>query len=106
MSRTQPIYVAVYFGNGQARQVLDSTTDFLATWTVFAIDLDSDGIPDAGVIEKSSSGVMTVRYFHSDGTGRFTPTSGPCHISGRRRRAVLDSEEGRGQGSGHSQCDR
>lgn len=76
-SEHQPIFAAVYFGNGQTPQVLDSTTDFLATWTVFTIDLDYDGIPDAGVIETSRTGTTTVKYFHNDGTGHFTPVSGP-----------------------------
>ncbi len=67
-----PIAAEVFFGNGQAPVVLASTTDFLATWTVFRIDLNQDGVPDAGVIETSRTGVTTVQYFRNDGTGHFT----------------------------------
>jgi hypothetical protein len=67
-----PISAEVFFGNGQAPVVLASTSDFRATWTVVSIDIDFDGIPDAGVIEKSGTGVTTVQYFHNDGTGHFT----------------------------------
>jgi hypothetical protein len=67
-----PISAEVFFGNGQAPTVLASTTDFLATWTVFSIDVDVDGIPDAGVIEKSHTGTTTVQYFQNDGAGHFT----------------------------------
>jgi len=71
MSFSAPISAEVFFGNGQAPTVLASTSDFRAVWTVFSIDLDSDGIPDAGVIEKSGTGVTTVQYFHNDGLGNF-----------------------------------
>jgi hypothetical protein len=67
-----PISAEVFFGNGQAPTVLASTSDFRATWTVFSIDLNFDGIPDAGVIEKSGTGVTTVQYFQNDGHGNFT----------------------------------
>jgi hypothetical protein len=72
MSFAAPISAEVFFGNGQAPVVLASTGDFRATWTVFSIDLDFNGVPDAGVIEKSGTGVTTVQYFHNDGTGHFT----------------------------------
>jgi len=67
----------VLFTNGQAPVVLASTTDTRANWTMFPIDLDYDGIPDAGVVEVSGTGVTTVHYFHNDGTGHFTEVSAP-----------------------------
>ena len=76
LSQTQPIFAAVYFGNGQASQILDSTTDFLAKWTVFSIDLNHDGIPDAGVIETDRTGVTVVKYYLNDGQGHFTQLAG------------------------------
>jgi len=72
LSQTQPISAAVFFGNGQASQILDSTTDFRAVWTVFSIDLNHDGIPDAGVIETSGTGTTVVKYYLNDGQGHFT----------------------------------
>jgi hypothetical protein len=66
------VYAEVFFGNGQAPVFLAGTTDFQATWNVFSIDLDYDGIPDAGVIERSGTGVTTVQYFRNDGAGHFT----------------------------------
>jgi hypothetical protein len=77
MSFAAPISAEVLFGNAQAPVVLASTGDFRATWTVFSIDLDFDGIPDAGVIEKSGTGVTTVQYFRNDGTGHFTLVATP-----------------------------
>jgi hypothetical protein len=67
-----PILAEVFFGNGQGPTVLALTSDFAAIWTVFSIDLDANGIPDAGIIEKSGTGVTTVHYFHNDGVGNFT----------------------------------
>jgi hypothetical protein len=67
-----PIRAEVLFGNGQPKVVLDSTTDFLASWTVFSIDVNYDGIPDAGVIETSGTGVTTVKFFVNNGHGGFT----------------------------------
>jgi hypothetical protein len=72
-----PISAEVFFGNGQAPTVLASTSDFRATWTVFSIDLNFDGIPDAGVIEKSGTGVTTLQYFLNDGAGNFTAVATP-----------------------------
>jgi hypothetical protein len=72
-----PISARVLFGNGQAPTVLASTGDFRAVWTVFSIDIDFDGIPDAGVIEKSGTGVTTVQYFRNDGAGHFTLMATP-----------------------------
>jgi hypothetical protein len=66
-----PILAEVFFGNGQGPTVLATTSDFFAIWTVFSIDLDANGIPDAGIIEKSGTGVTTVQYFHNDGVGNF-----------------------------------
>jgi hypothetical protein len=71
-SFTAPISAEVFFGNGQAPVVLASTGDFRAVWTVFSIDINFDGIPDAGVIEKSGTGVTTIQYFRNDGAGHFT----------------------------------
>lgn len=70
-----PLTAEVLFGNGQAPAVLFSTSNFLATLNVFPIDLNNDGIPDAGVIE-TASGVTTVMYFLNDGHGNFTPFTG------------------------------
>jgi hypothetical protein len=67
------IKAEVLFTNGQAPAVLAGTTDFQARWTVFSIDLNYDGIPDAGVVEVSGTGVTTVQYFQNDGAGHFTP---------------------------------
>lgn len=67
-----PVEAEVLFTNGQAPAVLASTTDVRARWTVFSIDVNYDGIPDAGVVEVSGAGVTTVQYFQNDGTGRFT----------------------------------
>jgi hypothetical protein len=72
MSFAMPIVAEVFFGNGQAPAVLASTGDFRAAWTVFSIDLDFNGVPDAGVIETSGTGVTAVQYFHNDGAGHFT----------------------------------
>jgi len=72
-----PISARVLFGNAQAPTVLASTGDFRAVWTVFSIDIDFDGIPDAGVIEKSGTGVTTVQYFRNDGAGHFTLVATP-----------------------------
>ena len=44
---------------------------------MFSIDLDQDGVPDAGVIETSTAGTTVVKYFHNDGTGHFTQVTGP-----------------------------
>lgn len=77
LSLTQPIFAAVYFGNGQASQILDSTTDFLATWTVFQIDLNQDGIPDAGIVETDRTGNTVVKYYLNDGKGHFTQVTSP-----------------------------
>jgi hypothetical protein len=44
---------------------------------VFPIDLDYDGISDAGVSEVSGAGVTTVQYFRNDGTGHFTEVPAP-----------------------------
>ncbi|HEY3611170.1 MAG TPA: hypothetical protein VGL06_26990, partial [Pseudonocardiaceae bacterium] len=63
--------------NGQAPAVLASSTDFQAVWTVFPIDLNYDGIQDAGVVEVSGTGVTTVHYFQNDGTGHFTEVPAP-----------------------------
>ena len=77
LSQTQPIFAAVYFGNGQTSQTLDTTTDYRSTWTVFSIDHDHDGIPDDGIIETSGTGVTVVKYYHNDGQGHFTQVTGP-----------------------------
>jgi hypothetical protein len=70
-----PLTAEVLFGNGQAPAVLFSTSNFLATLSVFPIDLNYDGIPDAGVVE-TASGVTTVMYFLNDGHAHFTPFTG------------------------------
>lgn len=76
-SEFQPISAAVYFGNGQAAQVLDTTADFRSRWTVFSIDLNHDGIPDAGVIETDGTGTTVVKYYQNDGQGHFTHVGSP-----------------------------
>jgi hypothetical protein len=66
----------VLFGNGQTKTILDSTNDSTVSYVVFQIDLDYNGIPDAGVIQ-TAAGVTTVRYFHNNGAGAFTEVAGP-----------------------------
>ena len=41
-------------------------------YEVFVTDVDSDGVPDVGVITKPSGGPVTVRHFANDGTAAFT----------------------------------
>jgi hypothetical protein len=72
-----PIFAEVFFGNGQGPTVLALTSDVNAVWTVFSIDLDGNGIPDAGIVEKSGTGVTTVQYFHNDGVGNFKLVATP-----------------------------
>jgi len=67
----------VLFGNGQPPATLISTQDTSMQYTVFAIDLNYDGVPDAGVIATPFRGTPTVSYFRNDGHGHFTPTAGP-----------------------------
>jgi hypothetical protein len=62
----------VFFGNGAPKAVLATADSLGVTLEVFPIDLDSNGIPDAGVIERHSDGTNTVRHFRNDGTGTFT----------------------------------
>jgi hypothetical protein len=64
-----PDKAILLFGNGQAPVTLATGT---ATYTVFALDLNYDGIPDAGIIA-TQNGVTTVQYFSNDGHGNFTP---------------------------------
>lgn len=71
-SRRDILHAEVLFGNGQAPVILDSSTDYNAHWTVFSIDVNYDGVPDAGVIEVAG-GVTTVKYYVNDGHGVFTP---------------------------------
>jgi len=59
----------VYFGNGAPKAVLTTAS---SRPEVFPIDLNRDGIPDAGVIERHPDGVTVVRHFRNDGTGTFT----------------------------------
>ncbi|HEY3753128.1 MAG TPA: VCBS repeat-containing protein [Pseudonocardiaceae bacterium] len=66
----------VLFGNGQAPVVLASTSNFNAHYVVFSIDLNYDGIPDAGVIEIAGS-TTTEQYFLNDGHGHFTSVAAP-----------------------------
>ncbi len=69
-SRTE-LTAEVLFGNGQAPAILATNDNPFATLTVFPIDLDYDGIPDAGVIT-ALNGVTSVQYFRYDGHGGFT----------------------------------
>lgn len=66
----------VLFGNG-GQQVLTSTCDFSVRFTVFVVDVNRDGIPDAGVITTKPGAPTTIRYFQNDGTGHFTEVAGP-----------------------------
>lgn len=72
-----PETAQVLFSNGQPPVTLDSSEDPFARFVVFSIDLNYDGIPDAGVIEISSSGVTTAKYFQNDGHGNFTQVGTP-----------------------------
>jgi hypothetical protein len=67
----------VLFGKGQPPVTLMSNRDDSITYTVFAIDLNYDGVPDAGVIATPFRGTPTVSYFRNDGHGHFTPTTSP-----------------------------
>ncbi|HEY3611169.1 MAG TPA: VCBS repeat-containing protein [Pseudonocardiaceae bacterium] len=71
-TRQNSIRAEVLFGNGQAPVVLASTTDFLANWTVSVVDHNGDGIPDAKVVEVSSTHTTVTQYFQNDGAGHFT----------------------------------
>jgi len=63
----------VYFGDGAPKAVLATTSPFGGVrLEVFPIDVNRDGIPDAGVIERHADGVNVVRHFRNDGTGTFT----------------------------------
>lgn len=70
--RINSISAEILFGNGQAAVTLDTTSNYNATWTVFSIDVDYDGVPDVGVAE-TASGATTVKYFRNNGHGAFTP---------------------------------
>lgn len=74
--RTVGVSVQVLFGNGQSPVTLLSSRELSQNYTVFAIDLDYDGVPDVGVIS-SLNGTTSVSYFHNDGRGNFTPVPGP-----------------------------
>lgn len=77
-----PHGVEVVFGNGQTPVVLttDTSGDPFATYTVFATDVNYDGIPDAGVV-LTAHGTTTLQYFVNDGHGNFTPLVGPPQTS-------------------------
>jgi hypothetical protein len=72
-TRMNAIRAEVLFGNGQTAVVLNSTTDFLANWTVSAVDHNGDGIPDAKIVEVPHTGSTVTQYFQNDGAGNFTP---------------------------------
>jgi hypothetical protein len=71
-TRMNAIRAEVLFGNGQTAVVLNSTTDFLANWTVSAVDHNGDGIPDAKIVEVPHTGSTVTQYFQNDGAGNFT----------------------------------
>lgn len=75
-SRT-PVQAVVLFGNGQAEQVLASSSSTMVHYTVFVIDLDGNQVPDVGLITTQTNVATTIRYFHNDGTGAFTEVAGP-----------------------------
>ncbi|MGW5053904.1 FG-GAP repeat domain-containing protein [Actinokineospora sp. NPDC004072] len=64
-------FVELHFGSGrppvQFARFPDSTTH-----EVFVTDLLNDGIPDVGLIARTSEGVLSVRHFRNDGGGSFT----------------------------------
>jgi hypothetical protein len=64
--------VQVLFGNGQAPVTLLSRDTTHLAFQAFQVDVNSDGIPDAGVIDHAADGTVTTRYFQNDGTGAFT----------------------------------
>jgi hypothetical protein len=66
----------VLFGNGAPAVTLASSTDPSTKYVVFSIDLNYDGIPDAGVVQ-IAGGVTTVLYFLNNGAGVFTPIPSP-----------------------------
>jgi len=69
----QDVSAEVYFGNGAPKAVLAaaSSSDGVK-FEVYPIDLTSDGVLDAGVIERHTDGTVVVRHFRNDGTGAFT----------------------------------
>jgi hypothetical protein len=71
-----PVQAQVFFGNGQAPTILEAQSTTATQFTVFALDLDYNGVPDAGIVE-ITGGVTTVRFLHNDGLGHFTATSAP-----------------------------
>jgi hypothetical protein len=76
----------VYFGNGAPKAVLvtRSTIPLTEAWTtleVFPVDVDHDGIPDAGVIDRHADGTIFVRHFLNDGTGTFTEIPAPTALA-------------------------
>jgi hypothetical protein len=71
-SSQTPLSAQVLFGEGQTPVTLFSTTNYNATLTVSAVDLNGDGIPDAEVTE-SLNGTTTTMYYLNDGHGNFTP---------------------------------
>lgn len=76
MNEQTPERAEVLFGNGQTPVTLASSTDATARFTVFALDVNYDGIPDAGVLT-TAGGTTGLQFFHNDGHGVFTPTTAP-----------------------------
>lgn len=72
-SESAPDQAVILFGNGQAPVTLASDPTGATVYTVFALDVNYDGIPDAGVISTQNGVVTSVRYFGNDGHGDFTP---------------------------------
>ena len=66
--------VQVLFGNGQAPVTLISRSGPVVSFEVFEVNLGHDLIPDAGVIEHTSDGLVT-HLFRNDGHGAFTEVS-------------------------------
>jgi hypothetical protein len=60
------------FGSGRAPVTFAHSPSVATSYEVFVVDINSDQVPDVGVIEKASGGTITVRHFRNDGTGSFT----------------------------------
>ena len=66
----------VLFGTG-GQHTFVSTCDETVRYTLFVIDLDSDGKLDVGLITTKPNTPTTIRYFHNNGGGNFTQVTGP-----------------------------
>jgi hypothetical protein len=64
--------VQVLFGNGQPPVTLASRSTVHFAFDVFPVDVNNDGIPDAGIKDTADDGTITYRLFQNNGHGTFT----------------------------------